>query len=151
MVTGDEDAIPEQENTPPNWTRREMKGIPASLGALWTRRDDNGWRYAIKLDRSHTNAQGFIHGGVLMTFMDHGLSLLVWEASGRAMCSTVHLDSHFLSAVRPPAFVELDARILKQGRSMAFARGTLRVDGKDVMEATGVWSIVPPSLASSSS
>jgi acyl-coenzyme A thioesterase PaaI-like protein len=120
-----------------------MKGIPASLGALWTRRDGSGWRYAVQLDQSHANAQGFVHGGVLMTFADHALSLMVWEASGRALCSTIHLDSHFLSAVRPPAFVELDGRILKQGRNLAFLRGVLRVDGVDVMEASGVWSIAP--------
>lgn len=126
-----------------DWTRREMKGIPASLGALWTQRAEDGWRYAVQLDESHANAQGFIHGGVLMTFLDHAMSLLIWEAAGRAMTSTVHLDSHFLSAIRPPAFVELDAEILKQGRTTVFARGVLRVDDKAVMEATGVWSIAP--------
>ena len=130
---------------PADWTRREMKGIPASLGALYTRRAGDGWRYAVQLDESHANAQGFIHGGVLMTFMDHALSLLVWERAGRAMCSTIHLDSHFVSAVRPPAFVELDAEILRQGRKLAFARGTLRVGDEGIMEATGVWSIAPTS------
>ncbi len=129
---------------PDGWTRREMKGIPASLGAVWTRREEGGWRYGVALDESHANAQGFVHGGVLMTFMDHALSLLVWEASGRAICSTIHLDSHFLSGLRPPAFLELDGEILRQGRNLAFARGVLRAQGKAVMEATGVWSIVSP-------
>ena len=128
---------------PDHWGRRELKGIPASLGALWTHRDEGGWHYGVQLDESHVNAQGAIHGGVLMTFMDHGLSLHVWEASGRAICSTVHLDSHFLATVRPPVFVELDARILRQGRILIYARGVLRVDGADVMEATGVWNIAP--------
>lgn len=118
-----------------------MKGIPASLGALWTRRDGDAWCYAVQLDASHANAQGQVHGGVLMTFMDHALSLLVWEASGRAMCSTVHLDSHFLRAVQPPAFVELDGEILRRGKTLIFARGVLRVEGREVMEATGVWNV----------
>ncbi len=126
------------------WTRREMKGIPASLGALWTRRDDGGWRYGVQLDESHANAQGFVHGGALMTFMDHALSLMVWEASGRAHCATVQLDSHFLHAVRPPAFVELEGEITRQGRDLAFARGVLRVEGRGVMEAMGVWRVVQP-------
>lgn len=126
-----------------DWTRREMKGIPASLGALYTSRDDKGnWRYGVQLDASHANAQGAVHGGVLMTFLDHALSLLVWEASERAICSTVHLDSHFLNAVIPPAFVELDGEIMKQGKSLAFARGVLSVNGKAVMEGKGVWNIV---------
>lgn len=131
-------------NAPEGWTRKAMKGLPGAVEALWTKREGDTWRYAMQLDASHCNAQGMIHGGVLMTFVDHALSLMIWEASNRAMCSTVHLDSHFLKAVRAPAFVELDGKILKQGKSTAFARGTLRVDGVDVMEATGVWSIVQP-------
>lgn len=129
---------------PSHWTRREFKGIPDSLAALWTHRDEKGWHYGVQLDEGHANAQGFIHGGVLVTFLDHALSLLVWEASGRSICSTVQLDSHFLEALRPPAFVTLEADILKQGRSMMFARGTLRVDDRAVMQATGVWRVQQP-------
>ena len=125
-----------------HWTRREMRGIPASLGALWTHRDaDGGWRYAVQLDQSHANAQGLVHGGVIVTFMDHALSLLAWEASGRALCSTIQLDTHFLSGVRPPAFLELDARILQQGKSKIFMQGSLRQDERVVAQATGVWNV----------
>lgn len=146
-MSSDDVAVP----APEGWTRKAMKGLPGAIDALWTRREGDAWRYAMQLDANHCNAQGMIHGGVLMTFVDHALSLMIWEASGRAMCSTVHLDSHFLKAVRAPAFVELDGKILKQGKNTAFARGTLRVDGVDVMEATGVWSIVSaPSSAKKS-
>jgi acyl-coenzyme A thioesterase PaaI-like protein len=138
-----DDAKTDGAAAPLEWTRREMKGIPASLGALWTRRGENNeWRYAVQLDKSHANAQGLVHGGVLMTFMDHAMALLIWEATDRAMTSTVHLDSHFLSSVRPPAFVECDGQILRRGKNLIFARGILRVEGKDVFEATGVWSIL---------
>jgi len=127
---------------PADWKRREMKGIPASLGALYTRKTDSGYHYAAQLDESHVNAQGMIHGGVLMSFFDHALSLKIWEATDRSFCSTVHLDSHFLSAVHPPAFVELESEILKQGKNLVFARGVLLVEGKPVMEGKGVWSVV---------
>ena len=126
-----------------NWKRREMKGIPASLGALYTRRDGDGWRYAVQLDEGHCNAQGLVHGGVLMTFLDHAMSLLVWEVAERAFCSTVQLDSHFLRALRAPAFVELDFELLRRSRSLVFARGMLRADEEIVMEATGIWSVAP--------
>jgi acyl-coenzyme A thioesterase PaaI-like protein len=132
----------------PEWKPREMKGIPASLGVLYTRRDDDGWHYAVQLDKSHANAQGAVHGGVLMTFLDHVMALLIWEATDRSMCSTVHLDSHFLAAVRPPAFVECHGHIIRRGKNLVFARGVLRVEGKDVFEATGVWSVTPASKPS---
>ena len=124
------------------WTRREMKGIPASLGALSVRRGEEGWCYGVELDESHTNAQGVVHGGVLMTFMDHAMSLVIWEAADRAFCSTIQLDNHFLSALRAPAFVELDTEILKRGKSIIFARGTLRVGERKIMQATGAWSVM---------
>ena len=79
-----------------------------------------------------------------MTFMDHVMALLIWEAADRAMTSTVHLDSHFLASVKPPAFVECEGQILRRGKNLIFARGVLRVEGKDVFEATGVWSILAP-------
>jgi len=145
MSAKDKKPEPKKQTSPPvppaGWTRRGFKGIPASLDALWTRRNGENWSYAVQLDERHANAQGFIHGGVLMTFVDHALSLLVWEASERAKCSTIQLDSHFLQPVRPPAFIELDGRILRQGHRTAFARAVLRVGGSDVLEATGVWSI----------
>ena len=130
-----------ETDPPAPWRRRALEGIPDSLEALWTRRDDDGWHYGLQLQEGHANAQGFVHGGVLMTFADHALSLLVWEACGRAACSTAQLDSHFLEAVRAPAFAELNAEILRRGRSMIFARGTVRVDDRDIMQATGVWRI----------
>lgn len=132
-------------NDTQDWKRREMKGIPASLGALWTQRDEHGWRYAVQLDESHCNAQDFVHGGVLMTFVDHAMSLLVWEAAERAFCSTVHLDSHFLKALRAPAFVELEFELLRRSRSLVFARGILRNGGDAILEATGMWSVATTS------
>ena len=126
-----------------DWTRREMPGIPASLEALWVKKDEaGGWRYAVELNDGHSNAQGFIHGGVLMTFMDHGLSLVAWESAGRAPCATIQLDSHFVSSLRAPAFVELDAEIVRTSKKLVFMRGRLKAEGRTVMEATGVWSVL---------
>ncbi len=129
---------------PDGWKRREMKGIPASMEALCTRKTEKGFEYALQVDERHANAQGMLHGGVLMSFLDHGMSLVIWEATDRAFCSTVHLDSHFLAAVKPPAFIVLDAEITRQGKKLVFARGTLRVEGEAVMEGTGVWSVSRP-------
>lgn len=126
------------------WVRREFKGIPASLGALWVKKDDAGWHYAVKLDESHTNAQGMVHGGVLMSFVDHAMSLLLWELSGRGVCVTVHLDCHFLKGLKPPAFVEFDAQVTKEGKNLIYAGGCVRQGETAIMEARGVWSVKRP-------
>lgn len=125
-----------------NWQRKEMPGIPASINALWTQKVDGQYRYGLLVDDTHVNAQGFIHGGVLMTFLDHALSLKVWEAAERKPCTTIQLDTHFLSAVRPGQFITLEAQLLKQGKSLVFMRGVLMAADKAVAEAKGVWSVL---------
>ena len=131
----------QDSSVPEGWKRREFRGIPGSLDALWTRRVGESWRYGLKLDAGHANAQGMVHGGVLMTFIDHAMSLMLWELSGRGQCVTVHLDCHFLNALQPPAFVEIDMQVTKEGKNTVFARGLVRHGETAIVEATGVWSI----------
>jgi acyl-coenzyme A thioesterase PaaI-like protein len=126
------------------WKPMFPKGLPERLESIWATRLGDEWRYGVPVDESHLNAQGILHGGVLMTFMDHGLSLIVWEAAGRTACSTVQINSQFLAAVRPPAFIELRGEIRKRTRSFIFAQGILSVEGSDVMEASGLRSIRAP-------
>lgn len=126
---------------PENWKRREFPGIPASLEALWVQKGDGGYHYGVQLDERHHNAQGYVHGGVLTSFADHAMSLVVWEASERANCSTVQMNSSFLSALKAPAFVQIDTTITKKGRQMIFAHAILRVGDDPVMEVSGVWRV----------
>jgi len=121
-----------------DWTARQFS-LPARLGEIWCRKVDDRWTYAVTLTAEHANHFGIAHGGALMTMMDHGLSMLAWEASGRVQCSTVQLDSQFLGVVNVPAFVRFDGEILRCGRQLVFLRGRLLVDDEAVMESTGIW------------
>lgn len=133
-----------QQAPDPNiWTARKMKGIPAGLGEIYTYQDDQGWHYGFYIAESHCNAQGFTHGGILMTAMDHGLALIIWEATQRAFCSTIHLDNHFINALKPPAFIELRCEITKHGKNLVFAKGELWQGDTLIMQASGVWSVKP--------
>ncbi len=124
------------------WAPRTMKGLPAALGEIYTYRDaQDKWYYAFQLTEEHCNAQGFAHGGILMTAMDHGLALVIWEAVDRAFCATVHLDTHFVASVKPPALLELRTEITKQSGNLVFAVGELWCDDVMAVRSTGVWSV----------
>ena len=123
---------------------RAMKGgaLPAGIGVPWSKRDGAGWRYGLVTTEAHRNVQGVIHGGILMSFADHGLSLLVWEAAKRQPCTTIQLNTHFLAAVRPGDFVELTGEVTRATRSLVFVRGLLSVGGRDVAAADGIWRVL---------
>jgi acyl-coenzyme A thioesterase PaaI-like protein len=125
---------------------RPMRGsaMPASIGNPWAKRLETGWRYGFLTTPEHANPQGAVHGGMLVTFFDHGLSMLAWEAANRQPCVTVQLNTHFLGAVEPGAFAELDGEITRRTRALVFVRGLLRVEGREVAAADGIWRVLQP-------
>lgn len=124
------------------WRALPGAALPAGIGMPWAKRHDGQWRYGLLTVGAHANPQGAVHGGVLMTFLDHGLSMLAWEAAARAPCATIQLNGHFLEAVAPGAFVELRGEVVRRTRALVFVRGSLSVASRDVVAADGIWRVL---------
>lgn len=124
------------------WKLMRGGAMPAGIGIPWSKRSDTGWRYGFVTGPEHANPQGAVHGGMLMTFADHGLSLLAWEAAKRAPSTTIQLNTHFLSAVTPGEFVELSGQVTRATRGLVFVRGLLSAGGRDVAAIDAIWRIL---------
>lgn len=116
--------------------------MPAGIGFPWAKRTDDSWLYGLLTTAEHANPQGFLHGGILMTFADHGLSMLAWEAAKRAPCTTIQLNTHFLSPVEPGDFVELQGDVTRATKGLVFVRGILSVGHRDVAAVDGIWRVL---------
>jgi acyl-coenzyme A thioesterase PaaI-like protein len=123
---------------------RLMRGgaMPAGIGMPWSKRVGDIWRYGLLTTQEHANPQGALHGGILMTFADHGLSMLAWEAAKRAPCTTIQLNTHFLAAVEPGEFVELRGEVTRATKGLVFVRGLLAAGDRDVAAIDGIWRIL---------
>jgi acyl-coenzyme A thioesterase PaaI-like protein len=123
---------------------RQMRGavLPANIGIPWAFKSHDHWRYGLLTTAEHANPQGVLHGGILMAFADHGLSMLAWEAAQRAPCTTIQLNTHFLAAVEPGEFVELSGDVTRATRGLVFVRGLLSVGGRDVAAVDGIWRVL---------
>lgn len=121
-----------------------MRGaaMPAGIGFPWAKRTDDSWRYGLLTAAEHANPQGILHGGILMTFADHGLSMLAWEAAKRAPCTTIQLNTHFLGPVEPGDFVELQGDVTRATKGLVFVRGVLSVGHRDVAAVDGIWRVL---------
>jgi uncharacterized protein (TIGR00369 family) len=121
-----------------------MRGaaLPGGLGLPWARRSGAHWHYGLLTSDTHANPQGVVHGGVLATLADHALSLYAWEAADRAPCTTIQLNTHFLDAVQPGAFLWIEGEVTRRSRALVFTRGILRAAGRDVAAADGIWRIL---------
>jgi acyl-coenzyme A thioesterase PaaI-like protein len=123
---------------------RPMRGaaLPANIGIPWAKKTENHWCYGMLTTAEHANPQGVLHGGMLMTFADHGLSMLAWEAAQRVPCTTIQLNTHFLAAVEPGEFVELRGEVTRATRGLVFVRGILLVGDRDVAVVDGIWRVL---------
>jgi uncharacterized protein (TIGR00369 family) len=124
------------------WRLLRGGAMPAGIGMPWAKRSEDGWRYGMLTTPEHVNPQGVLHGGIIMTFADHGLSLLAWEAAKRAPCTTIQLNTHFLDAVEPGQFVELRGEVTRATKGLVFVRGVMTVGDRDVAAVDGIWRVL---------
>lgn len=117
------------------WQVRALEGFIAHAGPLWARREGEGWAYGFAIGPQHLNPAGVVHGGALLTLVDHAMSTVAWEAAGRVPCVTLQLDSHFAAPVGAGQFVEARAQVVRRTGSLVFMRGELQVGGSLVLAA----------------
>ena len=127
--------------TTEGWRQVVPSGLPETANPLWQR----GAEYGFQARTDHANGRGVIHGGILATFMDHSLGLMVRAAIGGGMnLATIQLDLHYLAAAMPGQFLVGSGEITRQTRSVVFVRGTLRHGETTVLAATGIWKLLAP-------
>jgi uncharacterized protein (TIGR00369 family) len=124
------------------WKAMPASDYPALVGPFLARRDGDGWRYGFVAEKRHLNLGGVVHGGMLMSFADDALGATVWQSVARKPCTTVQLNTQFVSPVRLGEFVEVRAEVLRATRTLVFVRGVLQVGGRTVIHADGVWKIL---------
>jgi acyl-coenzyme A thioesterase PaaI-like protein len=120
------------------WKPRDLPGFIGLAGPLWTRREGETWAYGLLLGDRHLNPAGRAHGGALMTLMDHAISSVAWEVSGRRPCVTLQMDCHFLAALVPGQFVEVRVDITHQTGNLVFSKGLMSSGGTPVLTAQAV-------------
>lgn len=120
------------------WRSHTLPGLMGGLGPLLTRREGDGWAYALHLNEGHLNQAGIVHGGTVSALLDHALSTIAWQTSERTPCVTVQLNISFLGASRPGQLLVARGRVTHQTGSLLFMEGTLHADNAHVASAQAV-------------
>ncbi len=127
---------------PQGWRKRDLPGFAGLIGPLYVRKEAEGWAYGLMADANHLNPAGVVHGGLLTSLLDHGLSAIAWEALGRRTCVTVQLDTHFLAAARAGQFLEVRGRVVRATSSLVFMQGELSVAGRALATGAAVLKVM---------
>ncbi len=122
------------------WTLWEREGMPSMDGDVWFRHLDGSHpEFGLLLKDKHKNPVGAIHGGVLMTFIDHFMGGHAFISADKSPVVTIQLNSNFIAAAPVGSFVQLRSKVVKVTSSLVFMRGEIRHGEKTVFTADGVW------------
>jgi uncharacterized protein (TIGR00369 family) len=98
--------------------------------------------YAFRVDTRHVNRRGVLHGGMFMTLADMTLGQAVWDATDKAPCVTLNMQSHFLKPAREGDIVQVTPDLIRRTGGLVFMRGDFTVDGTRVFTASSVWKLL---------
>lgn len=125
------------------WQSYDAPGFTGELGALWTFRDGDQVMVAMTTSQRHCNhLANTIHGGVLMTFADNALGTAVVHSLGAALCSTVSLQTQFVSPGKVGEVLWCQPEVVRKGRRLVFVRGLICAGDRTVATADGIWNIL---------
>ena len=127
----------------PAWREHEPPGLMTTLGPLLSRRDGDTWVYGLRLDARHLNQAGLVHGGTFTALLDHAISTVAWEYSGKTPCLTVQLNTSFLRGAKSGQELSARARVTHGTGSMLFLDGSLYADDQLVATAQAIMKRLP--------
>ncbi len=94
----------------------------------------------------HTNPLGFLHGGMMATFVDMLAACVVpyQTQMERRFLPTVSLQMDFLSSPTVGAWVQAECQILRETRNLLFTQGLVHAEGELVLRTSAVYKIGKP-------
>ncbi|MGV0033750.1 MAG: PaaI family thioesterase [Candidatus Azotimanducaceae bacterium WSBS_2022_MAG_OTU7] len=75
------------------------------------------------------NANGLVHGGVLMTFADFSLCMAATDHYREESCSTISFSSAFVSAASSGELIRCMPKVIRKTGSLVFVNGELESCG----------------------
>jgi uncharacterized protein (TIGR00369 family) len=112
------------------------------LGTRCLFRKEGKSRYELNVGPDHLNRRGVAHGGVVASLLDTALGAAVISSiAPEEWCGTLELSIQFREPVLPGT-IAADGRMVRRGRTVAFAEGEIRDEAERVLAtAHGVWTI----------
>ena len=136
---------------PASWRVGPHGGFVETIGTVWVRNDGELPRFAFLAGPKHLNQQGTVHGGMLLSILDHAFGMGVVSANGNTLGSsqlaTIQLNAQFIGAANSGDLIETDCTILRRTRSLVFLRGECRVGDNIVVAGDGVIKVIRSAAA----
>lgn len=113
------------------------------VGPLYYRKAGQGFVMALRAEAKHCNLRETVHGGVLSTLADIALGYNTALTGPEPIpMVTASLSLDFAGSARLGDWIEVEAEVLKRGKSLAFANCYFFVGEERIARASGIFKIL---------
>ncbi len=103
----------------------------------------------LRLATAHTNARGFVHGGLIAALTDKAMG----HSCGHKMRGvhslvTVSMSIDFISSAQIGQWFTVETDVIKTGSTICFAQCLVKADDVIIASANGTFRVVPKKEAS---
>lgn len=96
----------------------------------------------LRIEQRHTNARGYVHGGLISTIADIALGYaLTLHDTPPDSAVTVSLTTDLFGAAKIGDWLEVRAVAKRVGGNLAFSAGDVTADGQPVAQAHAVFKV----------
>ncbi|MCJ8345916.1 PaaI family thioesterase [bacterium] len=99
--------------------------------------------FAVCFQSKHQNLGGSIHGGVLLTYIDHVSAMAIFKSlEPQARIVTIQLNSNFISRGKSDFYIVAKPKIVRRTPSLIFVECNLYLNDRIILSSSGIWKVL---------
>ena len=97
----------------------------------------------LRLATPHTNARGFVHGGLIAALTDKAMGhSCAHKMHGAHSLVTVSMSIDFVGSAQIGQWLTVETEVIKTGATLCFAQCLVSADGATIARANGTFRVV---------
>lgn len=109
---------------------------------LYSRVTEDAVILGLRAAPAHTNARGFVHGGLISALADNAMGLSCAKGLDGASVVTVSLALDFMGVAKLGQWLAFETGFVKRGGTLCFAQAFVTADGEPCARANGTFRVV---------
>ena len=111
---------------------------------LYSKKTDKLVIMGLRLAKPHTNARGFVHGGLIAALTDKAMGHSCgYRMRGAVSLVTVSMGIDFVSSAQIGQWLTVETDVIKTGSTICFAQSLIKADDAIIARANGTFRVVP--------
>jgi uncharacterized protein (TIGR00369 family) len=111
---------------------------------LYSKKTDKAVIMGLRLAKPHTNARGFIHGGLIASLADNTMGYSCAQAMGwNFSLLTISLAVDFTGSAEIGQWLSVEGDVIKTGNTICFAQSLIKADDTVIARGNGTFRVMP--------